>query len=186
MVAVLLPGPESGQPGDALALARELDTFAARVPGTESVRIGAGPTVGSGLDASLSYAEALLVVRALRDREGRGRDARPVRSAGPDQVGATVEALRMLDAVRPVWEAGTGPVHELIRADLAAGGELVRSLGAYLDTPGDVAAAARRLTLHPNTLRYRLRRIRERFGVDLDDPDTRLVLTLAVRLSGMP
>ncbi|WP_329041714.1 helix-turn-helix domain-containing protein [Streptomyces sp. NBC_00178] len=192
-IAVLLPAHDggqprhdAGQPGDALALARELDALAARTPGAPPVWTGAGGTVGSGLDASLSYEEALLVVRALRDREGRGRDAHPVRSAGPDQVGATIEALRMLDAVRPVWESGTGPVHELIRTDLAAGGELVRSLAAYLETPGDVASAARRLTLHPNTLRYRLRRVRERFGVDLDDPDTRLVVTLAVRLSGMP
>ncbi|MFI8006094.1 helix-turn-helix domain-containing protein [Streptomyces sp. NPDC086010] len=193
MVAVLLPahdggrpGHEGGRPNDALALARELDALAARTPGAPPVWTGAGGTVGSGLDASVSYEEALLVVRALRDREGRGRDAHPVRSAGPEQAGATIEALRMLDAVRPVWESGTGPVHELIRTDLAAGGELVRSLAAYLDTPGDIASAARRLTLHPNTLRYRLRRVRERFGVDLDDPDTRLVLTLAVRLSGMP
>ncbi|MFF4245628.1 PucR family transcriptional regulator [Streptomyces sp. NPDC001822] len=185
-IAVLLPGHDDGRPGDALALARELDALAARTPGAAPVWIGAGPAVGSGLDATRSYEEALLVVRALQDREGRRRDARPVRSAGPDQAGATVEALRMLDAVRPVWESGSGPVHELIREDLAAGGELVRSLGAYLETPGDIASAARRLTLHPNTLRYRLRRVRERFGVDLDDPDTRLVLTLAVRLSGMP
>ncbi|NUT39841.1 MAG: helix-turn-helix domain-containing protein, partial [Thermoactinospora sp.] len=86
------------------------------------------------------------------------------------------------DAVRPVWERGGGPVHDLVRSDLAAGGELVRSIAAYLDAAGDVATAARRLVLHPNTLRYRLRRARERHGVDLDDPDTRLLLTLAVRL----
>ncbi|MFE7752941.1 PucR family transcriptional regulator [Streptomyces sp. NPDC057428] len=184
-VAVLLPVHEGGEPGEVLALARELDALASQMPGPACVRIGAGPTVESGLDASLSYDEALLVVRALRDRETRGRDASPLRHAGPGQVAPTIEALRMLDAVRPVWESGTGPVHELIRADLAAGGELVRSLGAYLETPGDVATAARRLTLHPNTLRYRLRRARERFGVDLADPDTRLVLTLAVRLSAM-
>ncbi|MET8271209.1 helix-turn-helix domain-containing protein [Streptomyces sp. NPDC005096] len=32
--------------------------------------------------------------------------------------------------------------------------------------------------------RYRLRRARERFGVDLDAPDTRLLITSAARLSG--
>ncbi|MFD4661851.1 helix-turn-helix domain-containing protein [Streptomyces halstedii] len=75
-------------------------------------------------------------------------------------------------------------MHDLVRADLAAGGELVRTLGAYVDASGDVRRAAERLVLHPNTLRYRLRRARERHGVDLDDPDTRLLVTLAVRLTG--
>ncbi|MEU0127834.1 helix-turn-helix domain-containing protein [Streptomyces sp. NPDC006289] len=184
-IAVLLPVGGTDDPRGALDLARDLDGLAAGMPGAGPVRTGAGQTVRSGLDASLSYDTALLVVRALRDREARGRDTPAVRHAGPDGVGSTIDALRMLDAVRPVWESGAGPVHELIRADLAAGGDLVRSLAAYLETPGDVPLAARRLTLHPNTLRYRLRRARERFGIDLDDPDTRLVLALAVRLAGV-
>ncbi|MGC5004336.1 helix-turn-helix domain-containing protein [Streptomyces sp. DT203] len=53
-----------------------------------------------------------------------------------------------------------------------------------MDASGDGARAARRLVLPSHTLRYRLRRARERFGVDLDDPDTRLLITSAVRLSG--
>ncbi|MFJ8858975.1 PucR family transcriptional regulator [Streptomyces sp. NPDC102451] len=182
-VAVLLPVSDGGDPREALVLARELDGLAAGIPDAAPVWIGAGQTVASGLDASLSYGKALLVVRALRDREARRRDPRPVRHAGPGDVGPTIDALHMLDVVRPVWEAGSGPVHELIRADLAAGGDLVRSLAAYLETAGDIPLAARRLVLHPNTLRYRLRRARERFDIDLDDPDTRLVLALAVRLT---
>ncbi|NUR84204.1 MAG: helix-turn-helix domain-containing protein, partial [Nonomuraea sp.] len=131
------------------------------------------------LAASGSREEAALVVRALRARDGRDDRGRYA-SAG--DLGHALDVLRVLDAVRPVWERGGGPVHDLVRADLAAGGELVRSISAYLDAAGDVASAAKRLVLHPNTLRYRLRRARERYGVDLDDPDTRLLLTLAVRL----
>ncbi|MEU9794780.1 helix-turn-helix domain-containing protein [Streptomyces sparsogenes] len=184
-VAVLLPVNDDGDQREALVLAREIDALAAGIPDAAPVWIGVGQTVPSGLEASSSYETALLVVRALRDREARGRDPRPLRYAGPGDVGPTIDALRMLDAARPVWESGEGPVHELIRADLASGGDLVRSLAAYLETAGDIRLAARRLVLHPNTLRYRLRRTRERFGIDLDDPDTRLVLALAVRLSGV-
>jgi DNA-binding PucR family transcriptional regulator len=36
--------------------------------------------------------------------------------------------------------------------------------------------------VHPNTFRYRLRRLVEMFGVDLEDPDTRLLLHLQLRL----
>ncbi|MET8514092.1 helix-turn-helix domain-containing protein [Streptomyces sp. NPDC005077] len=68
--------------------------------------------------------------------------------------------------------------------DLATGGELVRSLAAPVVASGDGARPARRHVLSSRTLRYRLRRARERFGVDPDAPDTRLLITSAARLSG--
>ncbi|MEW2553534.1 PucR family transcriptional regulator [Streptomyces zhihengii] len=194
-LTVLLPVPD-GDEREALALARELDSLAAAMPDAPAVWIGAGRLVGSPLEAADSRAEAVLVVRALRERAARGaapgraagagapeRRERPVRHAGPGEVAQTVAVLRVLDAVRPLWETQGGPVHDMVLADLAAGGELVRSLTAYLDAAGDVPRAAQSLVLHPNTLRYRLRRVRERFGIDLDDPDTRLLVTLAVRLA---
>ncbi|MFF0774718.1 PucR family transcriptional regulator [Nonomuraea wenchangensis] len=178
-----------GAERDVLALARELDTLAASLGGAAQgvgpVWVGAGPVVPSPLRAADSRADAELVIRVLRERaagEGRG----PRRHASAAELGAALDVQRVLDAVRPVWERGSGPVYDLVRADLAAGGELVRSLAAYLDASCDVGRAAKRLVLHPNTLRYRLRRVRDRYGVDLDDPDTRLMLTLAVRLATRP
>lgn len=56
-----------------------------------------------------------------------------------------------------------------------------QTLLTYLDTGGDVMRAAAGLHVHENTLRYRLRRLQERFGIDLDDPDTRLVAWLQLR-----
>ncbi|MEU6722247.1 helix-turn-helix domain-containing protein [Nonomuraea wenchangensis] len=174
-----------GAERDVLALARELDTLAASLGGAGPVFVGAGPVVPSPLRAADSRADAELVVRVLRERAaGEGRGAR--RHASAAELGAALDVQRVLDAVRPVWERGSGPVYDLVRADLAAGGELVRSLAAYLDASCDVGRAAKRLVLHPNTLRYRLRRVRDRYGVDLDDPDTRLMLTLAVRLATRP
>ncbi|MEU6790350.1 helix-turn-helix domain-containing protein [Nonomuraea wenchangensis] len=174
-----------GAERDVLALARELDTLAASLGGAGPVFVGAGPVVPSPLRAADSRADAELVVRVLRERAaGEGREAR--RHASAAELGAALDVQRVLDAVRPVWERGSGPVYDLVRADLAAGGELVRSLAAYLDASCDVGRAAKRLVLHPNTLRYRLRRVRDRYGVDLDDPDTRLMLTLAVRLATRP
>jgi DNA-binding PucR family transcriptional regulator len=49
---------------------------------------------------------------------------------------------------------------------------------------GNVAAAAERLGVHPNTLRYRLRRAVELSGLDLGDADERLVTELQLRLPG--
>ncbi|MFO7166264.1 MAG: helix-turn-helix domain-containing protein, partial [Mycolicibacterium hassiacum] len=58
---------------------------------------------------------------------------------------------------------------------------LVDTLSAYLDGFGDVAAAAQQLCVHPNTVRYRIRRIERLLQTSLHDPDDRLVLALSLR-----
>jgi DNA-binding PucR family transcriptional regulator len=58
---------------------------------------------------------------------------------------------------------------------------LADTLRAYLDSFGDVAAAARWLHVHPNTVRYRVRRIERLLSTSLADPDVRLLLSLSLR-----
>ena len=72
----------------------------------------------------------------------------------------------------------------LIEHDTARKGNLVATLRAYLET-GEQQQAARRLRVHPNTLRYRLDRIREISGLDLEDPETRLNLSVALRVQAL-
>jgi hypothetical protein len=54
---------------------------------------------------------------------------------------------------------------------------------AWLDNIGDVSTAAACLQVHPNTLRYRLRRAGELFDIALDDPDDRLAVWLQLRVA---
>lgn len=68
-------------------------------------------------------------------------------------------------------------VHELQARDPA----LVQTLRVYLDEFGDVAAAAQQLHVHPNTVRYRVRRIETLVATSLTDPDVRLLLSLGLR-----
>lgn len=72
----------------------------------------------------------------------------------------------------------------LLEHDRTRSADLVATLKAYLET-GEQQAAARRLQVHPNTLRYRLDRIREISGAELDDPETRLNLSVALRVQGL-
>ena len=58
---------------------------------------------------------------------------------------------------------------------------LAGTLRDYLDSFGDVAAAAQLLHVHPNTVRYRVRRIEKLLGTSLGDPDVRLLLSLSLR-----
>jgi PucR C-terminal helix-turn-helix domain len=52
---------------------------------------------------------------------------------------------------------------------------------AFVQHAGNAAAMARALHLHPQTIRYRLTRLRELFGNQLEDPDWRFELELALR-----
>lgn len=62
-----------------------------------------------------------------------------------------------------------------------AGDRLAQTLEAWLDHHGSAPAAAKALRLHPQTVRHRLRRLRDLFGDRLEDPVARFELALAVR-----
>lgn len=48
----------------------------------------------------------------------------------------------------------------------------------YLNCGGNAIEAAKRLDVHVNTIRYRLSRVESLFGINLDDPETRLLIWL--------
>jgi purine catabolism regulator len=73
----------------------------------------------------------------------------------------------------------------LLDHDRRTNGELLRTLDAYLASGCSPTAAAERLHLHRNGLLYRLQRIREILPVDLDDPEQRLGLHLALRIGAI-
>ncbi|GGO24001.1 PucR family transcriptional regulator [Microbispora rosea subsp. aerata] len=60
--------------------------------------------------------------------------------------------------------------------------DLVESLRAYLASNGHWDAAAQRLGVHRHTLRYRMKRVSELLGRDLDDPAVRAELWIALCL----
>ncbi|MBA2513642.1 MAG: helix-turn-helix domain-containing protein [Solirubrobacterales bacterium] len=67
--------------------------------------------------------------------------------------------------------AVAGPAHD----------RLAETLRAWLDRPGQVQAVAAVLGVHPQTVRYRLRQLRDLYGLALEDPEQRLALALALR-----
>lgn len=107
------------------------------------------------------------------------------------------------DAPRPVLAddllpervlAGDGParsalVDRIHRPLVEAGGPLLETLTAYVESGGSLEATARTLFVHANTVRYRLRRIAEITGYDPAEPREGFVLRTAVavgRLGGAP
>jgi purine catabolism regulator len=73
-------------------------------------------------------------------------------------------------------------LQRMLDYDAEHGTDYVRTLSAYLRHMGRLRPAAQQLGIHRNTLEYRIARIAELAGVDLEDPDSRLALDLGVRL----
>jgi hypothetical protein len=99
-----------------------------------------------------------------------------------DEVRAQVALLEALEAVSSVESLQDGGVAALRAHDRGRGTDYAGTLRAWLDNHGDVARTAAALDVHANTVRYRLRRAAEVGGLDLEDPDERLVAALALRL----
>ena len=75
-------------------------------------------------------------------------------------------------------------LHTDITAPLAdAGPALSETLGAFLDSGGAIEACARKLFVHPNTVRYRLKRIADFTGRDPAVPRDAYVLRVATTVS---
>lgn len=80
--------------------------------------------------------------------------------------------------LRTVSEEGLAP---LLQHDSAKGDHMVETLQAYIRADRDVQEASARLHVHPNTLRYRLRKIEEILGTSLESTRTIADLYLAFR-----
>src|SRR6476660_876808 len=90
----------------------------------------------------------------------------------------------------PVWRRADAPFcvparpaldqASLVRLrehDEAHDGAYEESLRAYHDCQCSIPAASSRLQLHPSTLRYRLTKLTDLFGIDRDDSHIRLTLS---------
>ncbi|QFR01657.1 PucR family transcriptional regulator [Streptomyces phaeolivaceus] len=118
-------------------------------------------------------------VRASLSEPVRVTDLGGVRLRELDALDALDAGSVALDPVVPVSRAGVrAGLAGLLTADRPA---LVGAARAYLRHRGHWEAAARDLGVHRNTLRYRVDRVREITGLDLDDPDVAAHLWLALR-----
>jgi len=88
----------------------------------------------------------------------------------------------LLQRLRTASRAGRSPdrgaVAELRRHDHANETDYVATLRASLEAQGDPAEAGRRLGVHENTVRYRLRKMNEITNLPLDDPKKRLAMMI--------
>ena len=125
-----------------------------------------GPTAPTFTAAHTSAIEALAGMNAVAGwtsapRPVQARELLPERALLGD-----ASAIAVLDA-------------EVMRPLADAGPALTETLDAYLDSGGAIEACARKLFVHPNTVRYRLKRITDFTGRDPTTPRDAYVLRVA-------
>jgi PucR C-terminal helix-turn-helix domain len=134
----------------------------------------AGATAGLGTAVEWGRAAVSLA---------RARAALALADGSPKLIVAREQAGRLL------LRSDQGLADDLARdrlaplTDLSAGqrARLTETLRTWLAEQGRLNRVAARLEVHPQTVRYRLARLRELFGDALEDPDERFWLELALR-----
>ncbi|MFD9886276.1 helix-turn-helix domain-containing protein [Streptomyces alboflavus] len=91
------------------------------------------------------------------------------------------EALVLLQPEELIEDLSRRCLAPLDHCGPAHGRRLAETLLAWLETRGGAPEVATRLGVHPQTVRYRLRQIRELWGDEVDDPDRRFELELVLR-----
>lgn len=104
---------------------------------------------------------------------------------GPGHIARTADlgvyrlmlALRKSGDLQPFVERELAPLRNTPRNE----DHLIETVEVYLECNGNLSEAARRLHLHRNSLLYRLHHIRDLLGHDLENPEQRLALQLALK-----
>jgi DNA-binding PucR family transcriptional regulator len=135
---------------------------------------GDGPVVVGPVATSLSGAhysanEAMAGMNAVAGWSGAPRPV-PARELLPERaLAGDRSAIAVLES-------------EVMRPLADAGPALAETLDAYLDSGGAIEACARKLFVHPNTVRYRLKRITDFTGRDPTVPRDGYILRVATTL----
>lgn len=172
-VYVLLADPNAGEAARRLAagLVPALD----RVVTGKHVVIGIGSDDGRPLELASARDDADDALRALVCGSS------PARFADVHDVRAQLLLLHLDDLLQRNPTLQQPALRQVVADNPERGSELLETLRAWFAARFDVRRAAAALHVHPNTLRYRLRRFEQLTGADLHDPDLCLSLWLQLR-----
>lgn len=136
--------------------------------------VGVGGAYPRPSELARSLREARLALR-LQQTLLPGDRACEYHKLGVFRMFAAVPDLSEVDEFVRDWLGG------LIDYDSRRGSDLVATLTQYLEHGGNYDATAAELSVHRSTLKYRLQRIRELTGLEINDPDVHFNLQLATR-----
>jgi purine catabolism regulator len=161
-----------GAAGDPLELAARLRAVLAEEHG--AVR-AAGSRIAATGSLRRSFHEASYALEATSMMDGQAPDVASWRDIGALQFLLSVQDD---EALRLFTESVLGPIEN---GEGEYGGELLRSLEAFVEHNGQWERAARELFCHRHTLRYRIRRVEQLTGRDLSNARDRIEFWLALK-----
>jgi PucR family transcriptional regulator, purine catabolism regulatory protein len=141
---------------------------------SDGVRAAASRPAGVG-SLRRAFHEARCALEATSIADGGSPEVASHRDLGAFTL---LLALQDDDALRLYSDGLLEPIEQ---TEGEYGGELLRSLEAFIENNGNWERAARRLYCHRHTLRYRIRKIEELTGRDLGRATDRIELWLALR-----
>lgn len=161
---------------DATNIEMTCSRFLQRRVGQTAMYVGIGRVVSVGRELPLSRLDAERAVRVLRSMHSR----RSVVLAADVEIESLILELR--DLVASTGRVPTGAYARVIEHDRMRKTSMVETLRSWLEAHGDITDAAAASHVHQNTFRYRLKRLAEIGGVDLDDPRERFALDLQLKV----
>lgn len=169
--ALWISADSEPKPDAARSLLRAVRLAAAAMPAEHDVAAG----IGRAHRGAAGLAQTLREARDAADL-ARSHDFRPaVEHVDELGVARLLATWQRSEVTRAFAETALSPLRD------AAHLHLLGTLRAYLESGGSMALTAQALGVHRNTVTTRIQQIRQRLGVDLDDPSQRLALQLACR-----
>ena len=159
-------------------LAGQILAAAAPVMKPGSASVGFGNLANSVAELARSHVEARQALRLTRRAGGRGRVA-SYRALGAFRLLLEVQSP---EALRRFVEELLGP---LLQYAQSRDTPLLETLEALSAQRWVRRAAARHLGIHINSMSYRVERIQSLTGLSLDDPETRVAISIALRARAM-
>ncbi len=159
-------------------LAAQILAAAAPVMKPGSASVGIGNLADGVSELARSHLEARQALRLTRRAGSRGRVA-SYRSLGAFRLLLEVQSP---EALRRFVDELLGP---LLQYAQSRDTPLLETLEALSGARWVRRAAARQLGIHINSMTYRVERIQALTGVQLDDPETRVAISIALRARAM-
>jgi DNA-binding PucR family transcriptional regulator len=150
-----------------------------------ALRTELGVELRAAIAAPVAGLAEVAAARAEVDRVLDSAERHPV-SIGQVTSLAEARTTVLLDEIVTLVGTDERLVDPRIRDLRARDPMLAETLRAYLDSFGDIGAAAQWLQVHPNTVRYRVRRIEKLLSTSLSDPEVRLLFSLGLRVAERP
>lgn len=179
LATVTAPGAAGPRSLAALIRLRSADRLDPAASAADRLRTAAGPGATGGIAAPRRGLDELTA--SWREATAAARTARAETRFGPVARWSAIGPYRLLTALPGT---GTDPGDPAVASLLTPlHKELARTAEVFLDCAGQAGRTASELGIHRQTLYYRLSRVQQITGLDLNDGEDRLLLHMAVKRS---